>query len=217
MPYVEVSKNTCVILPTYLSVKCPPTGRRHRPADLSRYHIVLVLYRCEIYHITSEHKLSHLSFSVPRVRRWLSLGMSRSVVRSKFTEVSRWLYHHGDELRLTALMMEAASTSDTSGNFYKTSRPNIPEDSHLHTRRRETLRHHGNECSFSKKGGVFLNRWVTISFLKGLCCVELSSVCSLKFKWTLSTYFTTKGRFVVGLGIHDGWIDLRDLWTYNKI
>jgi hypothetical protein len=30
-----------------------------------------------------------------------------------------------------ALMMEAASTSETSVNFYQTSRCNIPEDSHL--------------------------------------------------------------------------------------
>jgi hypothetical protein len=32
---------------------------------------------------------------------------------------------------LIALMMEAASTSETSVNFYQTSRRNISEDSHL--------------------------------------------------------------------------------------
>jgi hypothetical protein len=31
-----------------------------------------------------------------------------------------------------ALMMEAASTSETSVNFYQTTRRNNPEDSHLH-------------------------------------------------------------------------------------
>jgi hypothetical protein len=31
-----------------------------------------------------------------------------------------------------ALMMEAASTSETSVNFYETTRRNIPEDRHLH-------------------------------------------------------------------------------------
>jgi hypothetical protein len=31
-----------------------------------------------------------------------------------------------------ALMMEAVSTSETLVNFYKTTRRNIPEDSHLH-------------------------------------------------------------------------------------
>jgi hypothetical protein len=30
------------------------------------------------------------------------------------------------------LMMEAVSTSETSVNFYETTRHNIPEDSHLH-------------------------------------------------------------------------------------
>jgi hypothetical protein len=40
------------------------------------------------------------------------------------------------------LMMEAASTSETSVNFYQTTRRNNPEDSHLHTRRRENLKSH---------------------------------------------------------------------------
>jgi hypothetical protein len=40
------------------------------------------------------------------------------------------------------LMMEAASTSETSVNVYQTTRPNNPEDSHLHTRRRENLKSH---------------------------------------------------------------------------
>jgi hypothetical protein len=35
--------------------------------------------------------------------------------------------------------MEAASTSETSVNFYQTTRRYNPEDSHLHTRRRENL------------------------------------------------------------------------------
>jgi hypothetical protein len=33
--------------------------------------------------------------------------------------------------RVIALMMKAASTSETSVNFYQTTRRNIPEDSHL--------------------------------------------------------------------------------------
>jgi hypothetical protein len=36
-------------------------------------------------------------------------------------------------------MMEAASTYETSVNFYQTVGRNNPEDSHLHTRRRENL------------------------------------------------------------------------------
>jgi hypothetical protein len=39
-------------------------------------------------------------------------------------------------------MMEAANTSETSVNFYETARRNIPEDSHLKTRRRENLKFH---------------------------------------------------------------------------
>jgi hypothetical protein len=36
-------------------------------------------------------------------------------------------------------MMEALSASETSVNFYQTILRNIPEDCHLHTRRRENL------------------------------------------------------------------------------
>jgi hypothetical protein len=38
-----------------------------------------------------------------------------------------------------ALMMEAASTSETSENLYQTTRRNNPEDSHLHTQRTSDL------------------------------------------------------------------------------
>jgi hypothetical protein len=41
-----------------------------------------------------------------------------------------------------ALMIETVYTSETSVKFYQTSRRNIPEDSHLHTRRRENLKSH---------------------------------------------------------------------------
>jgi hypothetical protein len=39
-----------------------------------------------------------------------------------------------------ALIMEAARTSETSVNFYQTTRRYNPENSHLHTRRRENLK-----------------------------------------------------------------------------
>jgi hypothetical protein len=45
-------------------------------------------------------------------------------------------------LHLIALMTEAASTSEALVNFYQTTRRNNPEDSHLHTRRRENLKFH---------------------------------------------------------------------------
>jgi hypothetical protein len=45
-------------------------------------------------------------------------------------------------IRAIALMMKAVSTSETSVNFYQATRRNNPEDSHLHTRRRENLKSH---------------------------------------------------------------------------
>jgi hypothetical protein len=39
-------------------------------------------------------------------------------------------------------MMEAASISETSVNFYHTTRRNIPQDTHLHTRRRYNLKYY---------------------------------------------------------------------------
>jgi hypothetical protein len=39
-----------------------------------------------------------------------------------------------------ALMMEAASASKTSINFYQTTWRNNPQDSHIHTHRRENLK-----------------------------------------------------------------------------
>jgi hypothetical protein len=44
--------------------------------------------------------------------------------------------------REIALMMEAASTSETSVNLYQTTWRNNPEGSHLHTRRHENLKSH---------------------------------------------------------------------------
>jgi hypothetical protein len=41
-----------------------------------------------------------------------------------------------------ALMMERAKTSETSVNFYHTTRRNNPKDNHLHTRRLENLKSH---------------------------------------------------------------------------
>jgi hypothetical protein len=43
---------------------------------------------------------------------------------------------------MIALMMEAECTSETSVNFYQTTRRNNPEDSHLHNRRSDYLKSH---------------------------------------------------------------------------
>jgi hypothetical protein len=44
--------------------------------------------------------------------------------------------------QVITLMMEAASTTETSVNFYQTTWRNIPEDSHLHTCCCENLKSH---------------------------------------------------------------------------
>jgi hypothetical protein len=51
------------------------------------------------------------------------------------------VYHVSEVIAVSIrAMMEATSTSETSVNFYKTVPRNNPEDSHLHTRRRENLK-----------------------------------------------------------------------------
>jgi hypothetical protein len=46
------------------------------------------------------------------------------------------------------MIMEAASTPETSANFYYNTQRNNPDDSHLHTRRCENIKSH-NVCKFS--------------------------------------------------------------------
>jgi hypothetical protein len=61
--------------------------------------------------------------------------MLRRVVRQKFTDVS-------EVFSASIIRAIIANTSGTSVNFYQTTRRNIPEESHLHTRRRENLKSH---------------------------------------------------------------------------
>jgi hypothetical protein len=49
------------------------------------------------------------------------------------------LHYQGDPL---IALMETASTSETSVKFHRTTRRNKPQDSRLHTRRRENLKSH---------------------------------------------------------------------------
>jgi hypothetical protein len=67
---------------------------------------------------------------------------------------------------IIALMMEAVRTSETSVNFNVTTRRYIPEDSKLHTRRRENLKSQTatNLQVLSKAGNSFSN-----SATQGLC------------------------------------------------
>jgi hypothetical protein len=64
--------------------------------------------------------------------------MLHRVVRQKFTSVLEVLAAS----IIRAMMVEAANTSETSVNFYQTTWCNSPENSHLHTRRRENLKSH---------------------------------------------------------------------------
>jgi hypothetical protein len=59
-----------------------------------------------------------------------------------------------------ALMMEAANTSETLVNVYQTTRRYNPEDSHLHTHRRENLKSYDYQSSNFLKGGEFLD-WLS--------------------------------------------------------
>jgi hypothetical protein len=56
-----------------------------------------------------------------------------------------------------ALMMEAANTSETLVNFYQTTQRNNPEDSHLHTCRRENLKSRNNNVSYAHaKSNIYI-------------------------------------------------------------
>jgi hypothetical protein len=52
------------------------------------------------------------------------------------------------------LMIEAVGSSKTSVNIYQPKLRNIPEDNHLHTRRRENVKYH-----LSKSSCYFLTLW----------------------------------------------------------
>jgi hypothetical protein len=57
------------------------------------------------------------------------------------------------------LMMEAVSTSETSVNFYETTRRSIPEGCYIHTRRRENLKSH---MTLVNRWGVLVWRFLTM-------------------------------------------------------
>jgi hypothetical protein len=70
---------------------------------------------------------------------------------------------------IIALMMEVASTSETSVNFYQTTRRYNPEDSHLNTRRRENLKSHatGFFVLFCLKVNLInVRHWARLTVLK---------------------------------------------------
>jgi hypothetical protein len=64
-------------------------------------------------------------------------GLLRPVNYYKFSDVSEVLV--ASIIKAIALMMEAASTSETQTVFYQTTQRNSPQDSHLQSRCRENL------------------------------------------------------------------------------
>jgi hypothetical protein len=54
------------------------------------------------------------------------------------------------------MMIEAASTYETSVNFYQTTRRNIPEDSHIHSRSRKNLKSRLAELLSASQEGNFI-------------------------------------------------------------
>jgi hypothetical protein len=66
------------------------------------------------------------------------------IEKSETTTLAERELHYEDDSLPGALMMEAVSTSETSVNFYVTTRRNTPEGCYLHTRRRESLKSHIN-------------------------------------------------------------------------
>jgi hypothetical protein len=73
--------------------------------------------------------------------RWLFSVLLSRVVWQKSTDVSKVLA--ASIIRgMSGLMMEAASTSETSVNFCQTTWSSNPEDSHLHIHHHENLKSH---------------------------------------------------------------------------
>jgi hypothetical protein len=111
---------------------------------------------------------------------------------------------------LITLMMEAVCTSETSVNFYETTRRNIPQDCHLHTRLRENLQSNINHlifvmekfCVFFEVRTESLNIiWFNFGFKAltipdGLCIPRSSSLCNIL---NVITHFIQRSKYFSGL------------------
>jgi hypothetical protein len=97
------------------------------------------------------------------------LVVAPCVVWEKFTDISEVLA----AFVIIALIMEAANTSETSVVFYRTTRRDNPEDSHLHTRRCENLKSHSKLVLFSS------TPLVRLSELSELLCLLATVKISL--------------------------------------
>jgi hypothetical protein len=91
------------------------------------HHLIIIISFNAIFSELLTASLNKPQNKLIQYWRWLSSGVAMS---NRVT----WV--------VIALMMGAASTSETSVNSYQTTRHSNPEDSHLHTRRRENLESH---------------------------------------------------------------------------
>jgi hypothetical protein len=91
-------------------------------------------------------------------------------------------------------LMEATSTSEMLVNFYQTTRSYNPEDSHLHTRRRENLIlqtknkvHFGIGClDLSEK------KWPVAGYI---CTMSSFIICTLRQYWGLLGRSNQEGKY----------------------
>jgi hypothetical protein len=97
---------------------------------------------------------------------------SKSLWDFRFSRSPIWRWLSSGIFRDIALMMEAASTSETSVSYYQTTRRNIPVDSHLHP--------------------FFIYSSFMIIFLYLLKCsvrlLEMLSYVRLKERWSVCTF-----------------------------
>jgi hypothetical protein len=84
--------------------------------------------------------------------------------------------------------MEAVSTSETSVNFYHSTRRNNPEDSHLHTRRRENLKCQMFQNLWDKIGQT----WIQVFLKHGNMYVYISEK---KKRLSFTIYTVYIGRY----------------------
>jgi hypothetical protein len=96
------------------------------------------LYGCEVLSLAQKEEYWRW--------RWLTAGSLRRVVWQNFTDVSEVLAASIIRETMTHRSDDGGSIiSETFVNFYQTTRRYDPEDSHLHTRRRENLKPHNIE------------------------------------------------------------------------
>jgi hypothetical protein len=140
---------------------CPPICSK---SSLSDYNCECIPHLSQVWH-TSRPFHPHCSFTM-LFRRINAPAWTYNVARSRKRVI--WGHHSFSDLDTNtesllpvsgfvslskhlqnamesfqgALMMKTVSTSETSVNFYPTTRRNISEDSHLNTCRRENLKSH---------------------------------------------------------------------------